>query len=83
MRYSFPAIFEQDSVDMEAINVVFPDIIGAVTFGIGYTEAMEMAKDLLLGLLEQEKIRNIKPTPIEKVSTEFGKVMLVEVEYHV
>lgn len=83
MKYSFPAIFKQDEFDKEIVNVVFPDILGAATFGVGEEEAMAMAKDLLAGLLEQPHIREIKPTPIKDISDIFGKVVLVEVEVNV
>jgi predicted RNase H-like HicB family nuclease len=80
MKYAFPAIFEEDTQTKGAINVVFPDIMGAYTFGMGYEEAMVMAKDLLGALMELDEYKHIKPTPIEQVTTKFGKVMLVEVE---
>lgn len=80
MKYSFPAIFEEDKESKGAINVVFPDIMGAYTFGMGYEEAMTMAKDLLGALMEMDEMKYIKPTPLENVTTKFGKVLMVEVE---
>jgi len=80
MKYAFPAIFVKDSQTEGAINVVFPDILGAYTFGMGEKEAMEMAKDLLCTLLEQEEIKHIKPSLLTDIDKKLGTVLLVEVE---
>lgn len=82
MKYSFPAIFEEDKEDPKLINVTFPDIMGAVTFGEGEDDAMFMAKDLLLLMLEEDYVKNIKPKTLQETKNNFPdkKVLLVEVE---
>ena len=82
MKYSFPAIFEEDAEDPKLINVTIPDIIGAVTFGEGEEEAMNMAKDLLKSMLEFDYVKNTKPTSLEQTQQNFPdkKIVMVEVE---
>ena len=82
MKYSFPAIFEQDQTDPKLINVTIPDIIGAVTFGEGEEDAMNMAKDLLKSMLEFDYVKNIVPSTLEQTQNNFPdkKIVMVEVE---
>lgn len=80
MKYAFPAIFTNESESEGAINVLFPDIFGAYTFGIDEDDAMKMAKDLLLTMLNMEHIKHIKPSRLEDIDQKLGKVLLVEVE---
>lgn len=80
MKYAFYAIFSPDEQSKGAINVVFPDILGAYTFGMGEEDAMAMAKDLLGGLMDLEEFRNIKPKQKDEINASNGKVLLVEVE---
>lgn len=47
MKIAFPAIFRQEK-DSDAINIVFPDILGAVSCGYGYENAMFMAREICL-----------------------------------
>ena len=84
MTYKFPAIFERDLEDEKYINVTFPDLLGVVTFGEGMENAMEMAKDVLLSMLEYDYIRNSKASSIEETQNNFPnkEIQLVEVEYN-
>ena len=80
MKYSFPAIFRVDKEDEKYINVVFPDLFGAVTFGESMEKARYMAKDLLIALEEEVKIST--PTSLEETQRNFPDeiVEMVEVE---
>lgn len=80
MKYSFPAIFRVDNEDDRYINVVFPDIYGAVTFGENMEDAMRMAKDLLISMEDELKISI--PTSLEETRNNFPEdiVEMVEVE---
>ena len=84
MKYSFPAIFEEDKQDKESINVVFPDLWGVVTCGKGMDEARFMAKDVLKSMLQFEYIRETKSKGLEQTKVNFPDktVELVEVEYN-
>ena len=84
MKYSFPAIFEQDKEDKEFINVTFPDLWGVVTCGKGMEEAKLMAKDVLLNMLQFDYIRETKSKGLEQTKANFPNktVELVEVEYN-
>lgn len=66
MKYSFLAVFSVDKYDAKWINVVFPDLPGAVTCGVGREDAMFMAKDLLRTIIEE----NIIDISIVKPSSE-------------
>ena len=80
MKYSFPAIFRIDNEDDRYINVVFPDIYGAVTFGENMEDAMHMAKDLLIAMEDELKVST--PTSLEETRNNFPEdiVEMVEVE---
>ena len=80
MIYSFPAIFRVDKEDSEYINVSFPDIYGAVTFGKGMEEARYMAKDLLIALEDEVKIST--PSSLAETKNNFaGEIVeMVEVD---
>lgn len=80
MKYSFPAIFRVDNEDDRYINVVFPDIYGAVTFGENMEDAMRMAKDLLISMEDELKVSI--PTSLEETRNNFPEdiVEMVEVE---
>ena len=84
MIYRFPAVFEQDKEDEKYINVVFPDLLGVVTFGEGMEDAVNMAKDVLLTMLEYDYIRNSNASTLEQTKSNFpGKqVLMVEVDYN-
>ena len=55
MKLRYPATFEVDKEDNNYINVTFPDIWGAVTFGEGMDDARYMAQDLLKTMAEYTK----------------------------
>ena len=80
MKLVFPAVFEVDKEDDKFINVSFPDIFGAVTFGEGMADAKAMAKDLLKTIADYAK--KFKPTSLEKTQENFPfkHVELIEVE---
>lgn len=82
MVYKFPAIFEQDSENNQLINVTFPDLLGVVTFGEGMDNALEMAKDVLLSMLEYDYIKNAKASSLEETKANFPdkEIIMVEVE---
>ena len=80
MKYAFPAIFSEDQETKGAINVTFPDIFGAYTFGMGQDEAMQMAKDLLSSLLDLEEVKHIQPSQVTNIDKKLGTILLVEVE---
>lgn len=81
MKYSFPAILEQDEEDKNTINVSFPDLLGVYTFANSRDEAVKMAKDALKeSLLANDAYKTMTPTPIEKVKQHFKDVIMVEVE---
>ena len=84
MIYKFPAIFEQDKEEPKYINVTFPDLLGVVTFGEGLQNAIEMAKDVLLTMLEYDYIRNTPAKSLEQTQNNFPdkQVLMVEVEYN-
>lgn len=63
MKYSFPAVFKVDKENSKYINVFFPDIPGAVTFGESMDEARLMAKDCLIAMTEY-----VKETPASKIA---------------
>lgn len=63
MRYHFYAILEKED---NYYNVSFPDLPGALTFGEGIEEAVEMASDALGGhLLVLEDDDDIIPNSSE------------------
>ena len=80
MEYCFPAIFRVDAEDKNFINVSFPDIPGAVTFGEGMEEARFMAKDVLVAMEEYVKVTT--PSTLEKVQKNFPDdiIEMVKVE---
>ena len=82
MKYSFPAVFEQDQTDKNFINVTFPDLMGVVTCGQGMEDARFMAKDVLKSMLAFDYVKNTVATSLEKTAQNFkGKIVeMVEVE---
>lgn len=82
MKYAFPATFKVDATDPKFVNVCFPDIPGAVTFGEGMDDAKKMAKDLLNTMLDEDFVKHIKPTNILDATLNFKDcdVEMVEVD---
>lgn len=63
MKYHYYAILEKEG---NYYNVSFPDLSGALTFGYGIEEAVEMASDALGGhLLVLEEDKDIIPKASE------------------
>jgi antitoxin HicB len=61
MRYAYPALLEPEP-DASAINVSFPDVPEALTWGDDEAEALELAEDCLVTALSCY-IRAGKPLP--------------------
>ena len=80
MKYSFPAIFRVDEENSKFVNVVFPDIPGAVTFGEGMENARYMAKDCLVTM--EEYVRVTPASTLTETQKNFPDdiVEMVEVE---
>lgn len=63
MKYLFYAVLQKEG---EYYNVTFPDVSGAITFGHGIEEAVEMAHDALGGhLLVMEEDNDHIPQPTD------------------
>ena len=60
MRYAYPCLLEpEEEAGFEGVfNVSFPDVPGALTFGHGRAEALEMAEDVLTIMLADYVERN-------------------------
>lgn len=83
MIYTFPAVFKEDRMDPEFINVIFPDIPSGTTCGCGRDDAFFMAQDCLMLILEtQLEMRHVVPTPIKLLKEQypFDEVRLISVE---
>jgi antitoxin HicB len=50
MRYAYPVVLDPEP-DGSAVNVSFPDVPGALTWGDDETEALELAQDCLVTAL--------------------------------
>lgn len=63
MRYSYPIQLDPEP-DASAVNLSFPDVPGALTFGDDETEALAMAEDCLVAALRgYMKLGKAVPTP--------------------
>ena len=80
MKYSFPTVFSIDKQDKNYINVFFPDIPGAVTFGKDMTEARFMAKDVLIAMEEYLKITHSSNLETTKKNFPNDIVEIIEVD---
>ncbi|MBR1747336.1 MAG: type II toxin-antitoxin system HicB family antitoxin [Clostridia bacterium] len=76
-KYVYPAIFIEDE---EGVAVSFPDIIGGVTDGKDFDEAMYMAKDLLRLMLTHVPGQCGTPATPEEMKKLFPHDKIVEVE---
>ena len=76
MKVTYPAIFTPEENGM--FSVRFPDIHNAVTCGEGLTEAIEMAADVLGGLLAADFIEEKRqmPTPPKELMCSLKKMNL-------
>ena len=82
MKYSYPAIFEEDAENPEYICVTIPDVEGAITFGFGEENALAMAKDLLREMLVFSSNKCGTPHTLEE-ALEFypsKNVVMIDVE---
>jgi antitoxin HicB len=61
MRYAYPAVLDPEP-DGSAINVSFPDIPEALTWGDDEREAVELAQDCLVTALDW-RVRHGEPIP--------------------
>lgn len=82
MEFTFPAVFEENKEKESYINVSFPDILEASTFGVGKEEAVFMAKKLLKTLAKDGELENVTPSELESVKEKFSScdVELITVE---
>lgn len=68
MTISYPIIIKIDGNDY---NVVFPDLLGVVTFGYSINEAIEMAKDALKEAYLSNMLEGCKPSSLSKIKELF------------
>jgi antitoxin HicB len=61
MRYAYPVVLDPEP-DGSAINVSFPDVPGALTWGDDQAEALELAEDCLVTAL-YGYVRDVEPIP--------------------
>ena len=80
-KYAYPAIFRysEEEKDMP-FDVSFPDILGGVTCGTDFDNAMYMAKDLLKLMLTSALAQCSRPTPVKTLQRTFPGEMIVLVE---
>lgn len=81
MKIGYGAILKPED-DGSAINVVFPDVMGLVTFGVDEEEAITMAEDALSTAVDCGFCEGCTPSSVEKLKTLFPqyKVVWIEVE---
>ena len=76
----YPALLSEEG---KYVNVRFPDLPGCNTFGEGYEDAVNSAKDVLGGHLlcmEEDNEDIPSPTPLNKLTLREGEIpLLVEV----
>ena len=80
---AYPALFRLDEEEPKFINVTFPDIWGANTFGEGLLDAIYMAKDLLEVMLETAPAQCEPPHTLEYTQNNFpnDKVIMIKVRF--
>lgn len=75
MKYVYPAVFSKEG---DAYNVLFPDLPGCVTYGVGMADAIKMAEDVLCLYLyhaEEDKANIPAPTAMAQIQTEANDVV--------
>jgi predicted RNase H-like HicB family nuclease len=88
VKYAFTAIFSLEPNTEETYNVHFPDLPGCLTFGVGLSDAIEMAQDALclwLYHMEQsnEKIpKPTAPTRVKITGEDFATAISVDTEFY-
>lgn len=80
MTKGYFAVFEKDKENPNFINVSFPDIINAVTFGEGFEDALKMAKDCLKTVLSNPNFICPKPSTKEELERSYVSKMIVYIE---
>ena len=71
MEYIYPAVFTIDEEEPKYINVRFPNIMGAFTFGEGMDDALFMAEDLLRLYITEIPKQCFPPSSLEEVRKEY------------
>lgn len=81
MKYSFYAIFNKEP-DSDWLNIYFPDIKEAQSFGVDYDDAIKMATDLLKYALEinYNNCRNITSSSENEINKLYDYDYLVKIE---
>ena len=81
MKIGYGALLKPEK-DSEAVNVVFPDLMGVVTCGEDEKDAIAMAKDALFTAVDMGFCEGSNPTSLEKLKSMFPqyKVIWVEIE---
>ena len=81
MKYSFYAIFNKEP-DSDWLNIYFPDIKEAQSFGVDYDDAIKMATDFLKYALEinYNNCRNITSSSENEINKLYDYDYLVKIE---
>lgn len=84
MKIRFPAVFRQEK-NSAVYSVFFPDILGCVTCGNNFDEALSMAKDALICAVEENffDCETTVPTPITQLQkyypNDIVRLIIVEI----
>ena len=83
MKYIYPAVFiyNTDEPDMP-YDVKFPDILGGMTCGTSFENALYMAKDLLKSMLMHAPLQCLPPSTYTEIKEQYPdhRIVMVEVE---
>jgi len=81
MKYTFPALIEEDKNDPGFYIITFPDLIG-IGSECEAGEEMEVAKEILSLALSSKHRRLVEPTDVEVLKKHYPncEVILVEVD---
>lgn len=66
----YPAVFTPDEDDPNILNVEFPDVPGALTYGNGLKEAMYNASEAL-SLMLYDKVEKPQPSSLSDIQQQF------------
>ena len=80
MVVTYPAIFRIDEDDPKWWNVVFPDIWGGVTCGVGLEDAFYMAEDLLKCILSDYPASLFPPRTLEETRANFPEDTVIPIQ---
>ena len=80
-KIAYPAIFRKDE-KTNGYDVIVPDIFGGVTCGNDYSDAVEMAKDMIKLMFKEAPGQCFPPKSLKETQNIFKneKVILIEVE---